>query len=118
MKEFDIKKRTYNFSKDLLTLTRVLDKNVENQVLSKQVIRSGTSIGANVAESKGGVSKKDFAHYFSIALKSANETDYWLRLLIANNRKHEVQIGKLIEELGEITKVIAKIVINSRRGLE
>lgn len=115
MKEFDIKKRAFNFSLDLLRFMEKLDHSTEGLIFSKQLIRSGTSIGANVAESKGGLSKKDFSHYFSIALKSANETDYWLKLLSARSPRLSLDIKILLAELEEIIKVLAKIVINSRK---
>jgi four helix bundle protein len=115
MKEYDIKARTTSFSKDLLKFTQKLDRKTENQVLAKQIIRSGTSIGANVHESKGGTSVRDFSHYFSIALKSANETEYWLALISSINPELRAEIYVLSEELKEIACVLAKIVINSRK---
>jgi four helix bundle protein len=98
-----------------LEFTNTLDKNLNNSVMIKQIVRSGTSIGANVHESKGGTSKKDFSHYFSIALKSANETIYWLNLLKDTNSNSTVKAEELLTELEEISKVLAKIVINSRK---
>lgn len=115
MKEFDIKERTYSFSKDLLQATSLLEKNLNNSVMVKQIIRCGTSIGANVHESKGGVSKKDFAHYFSIALKSANETTYWLNLLKDTNPSFLEEANTLLSELSEITRILASIVIKCRK---
>jgi len=114
-KEFDIKKRTYNFSRDLLGSTKLLDSNLNNSVIIKQMIRSGTSIGANVHESKGGTSKKDFSHYFSIALKSANETMYWFGLLRDTNPNYSDKAGELMSELDEIIRILASIVIKSRK---
>lgn len=116
MKEFDIKIRTVSFSKDLLKFVAKLRTSTVNQILIKQIVRSGTSIGANVHESRGGTSRKDFSHYFSIALKSANETDYWLDLLLDTNSNLEDEIRILKNELSEIIKVLARIVINSRKG--
>lgn len=115
MKEFDIKVRTYNFSKDLLLTTNRLDKNLNNSILVKQLIRCGTSIGANVHESKGGVSKKDFSNYFSIALKSANETTYWLNLLKDTNPSFANEADTLLSEVNEISKILASIVIKCRK---
>lgn len=119
MKEFDIKEKTYSFSKDLLVASSRLDKNLNNSIIVKQIIRCGTSIGANVHESKGGVSKKDFSHYFShyfsIALKSANETTYWLNLLRDTNPSFAHEADDLLSELDEISKILASIVIKCRK---
>lgn len=101
MKEFDIKKSTYNFSKKILDFTKKVRKTSENLVLVKQVIRSGTSIGANVHESKGGTSKKDFSNYFAIATKSTNETIYWLNLIKDTNIELNKEAGELLSEAEE-----------------
>jgi four helix bundle protein len=73
-------KKAFEFALKIIALNKELINNKE-LVLSKQVLRSGTSIGANINEALGGVSTKDFQHKLSIALKEANETEYWLKLL-------------------------------------
>ena len=78
-----------------------------------QLVRSGTSIGANIVEGKSGSSTKDFKNFYTIALKSSNETKYWLCLIrdtILINDKDE--INKLIVEANELSKIIASIIIN------
>lgn len=117
-KEFDIKKRTYNFAKEIIEFTKPIKKTTENLVLVKQIIRSGTSIGANVYESKGGHSVKDFSNYFSIALKSTNETIYWLNLIKDTNKEVALRAEKLIAEADEIARVLASIVIKSRNKIK
>jgi len=112
--EFDIEKRTFQYSLDLLRFLRTLPNTTEGQVLKKQVLRSGTSIGANIHEAKGGHSKKDFSHYHSIALKSANETVYWLKLIESLNSK-SVTLTNLIDETEQLTKIIASIAIKSQQ---
>jgi len=80
-----------------------------------QLLRSGTSIGANIIEAKSGSSTKDFKKFYIIALKSANETKYWLCLLrdtVLQNEKE--QLNKLLNEADEISKIIASIIINLR----
>jgi len=114
-KEFDIKKRTLSFSKELLAFVAKLPKNDENNILKKQIIRSGTSIGANVYESNGGHSKKDFSNYINIALKSANETLYWFELIESVNKNLSAEIDILSKETAELTKILATIAINSRK---
>jgi four helix bundle protein len=81
-----------------------------------QLLRSGTSIGANIIEAKSGSTTKDFRNFYTIALKSANETKYWLCLIrdtILINEKEN--IGKLINEADELSKIIASIIINLQK---
>lgn len=101
-KEFDIEKRVYQFSLSLLQFIPKLSKTTENLVLTRQIIRSGTSIGANIHEARGGHSIKDFANYYSISLKSANETVYWLRLIRDSNKDFTTQVNELIDEASAI----------------
>ncbi len=111
--EYDIEKRTFQFSVDLLKYLRGVPKTTESTILIKQVLRSGTSIGANIHEAKGGHSKKDFSHFHSIALKSANETVYWLRLMGELNGETK-NLNSLIDEAEQLTKIIATIAIKSQ----
>lgn len=76
--------------------------------------RSGTSIGANVVEGKAGSSKKDWKKYFDIALKSANETKYWLCLIRDTMDVSKPKVNELIKEADEISKIIASIIINAK----
>ena len=84
MKENLIANKTYNFSIQIIELSKDLISQNE-YVLSKQILKSGTSIGANVEEAIGGISKKDFRAKMSISYKEARETHYWLRLLKDTN---------------------------------
>jgi four helix bundle protein len=84
--------------------------------LSNQVLRSGTSIGANVEEAQAAESKADFIHKYNIALKEARETKYWLKLLSASNMVGNRDLGTLIKESDEICRIIAQIMINARRN--
>jgi len=79
-----------------------------------QLLRSATSIGANVVEGKAGSSKKDFKNFYTIALKSVNETKYWLCLVRDTNivNVEKDKIVELIAEADELSKIIASIVIN------
>ncbi len=81
MKESILRDKSYAFAIRIVKLSHYLRKNKEEYVLSKQVLRSGTAIGALIREAEFGQSKADFSHKMSIALKEANETDYWLALL-------------------------------------
>ena len=81
MKENIIQVKSYKFALKIIDLYKFLVQDKKEYILSKQVLRSGTSIGANVEEAIGGQSKKDFAFKLSIAYKEARETRYWIKLL-------------------------------------
>jgi len=83
MKENVILEKSFDFAVRIVKLNQYLVEQKKEFNLSKQIIRSGTSIGANVEESIGGISKKDFTAKMSISYKEARETRYWLRLLKA-----------------------------------
>jgi len=82
--------------------------------LFDQLVRSSTSIGANLVEGKSGVSTKDWIKYFGIALKSANETKYWLCLIRDTMNVSKEKTNELIKEADEISKIIASIIINKK----
>ena len=85
--------------------------NVKNEfIFSKQILRSGTSIGANVVESKNAQSSKDFVSKMNIALKEADETDYWLGKLYTGNYITEHQYQSMHNDNEEIVKILTKII--------
>lgn len=92
--------RLYNYLKD--------EKHV--YVLSKQLLRSGTSIGANVRESVNAQSRMDFINKLNIALKEANETEYWLELLHETNYLNEDEFSSIYNDCGKIAATLTKIV--------
>jgi len=109
--------RTFNFAVRIVNLCKALDeKPGVGKVLYKQLIRSGTSIGANVEESQSAQSKADFLSKLQIALKEAKETKYWLKILIASNIVEENKLLSLIKENEEIIKVIAAIVVKTKQN--
>ncbi len=85
-------------------------------MLASQILRSGTSIGANLAEANSGYSKADFAAKCNIALKEARETLYWLRLLLACELVTEERLGSLIGETDEIVAILTTIVKKARQA--
>lgn len=76
----DIKERAYSFSLKIISLVKEFPPNTIYRIFGDQLLRSATSIGANLIEAKGSSSRKDFARFYEIALKSSNETLYWLYL--------------------------------------
>lgn len=89
---------------------RYLWENKKEYVLSKQLIRSGTSIGANVAEAQQGQSKKDFLSKMNIALKECSESKYWLRLLAATDYLEEKESASILADCVELEKLLTSIV--------
>ncbi len=115
-KPFDIKHRCYQFSKE--TVIFISNAKYERIYFSMfdQLLRGATSIGANIIEAKSGSSQKDFIKFYIIALKSANETKYWLCLIrdtILIDRKD--RLNELIKEADELSKIIASIILSLQR---
>jgi four helix bundle protein len=103
----ELKGRCYNYSVKIIKFLETLPEKRIIWVLSNQLLRSATSIGANVIEAKSSSSKKDFIHFYEIALKSANETTYWLGLLQDALNVNGIDMNYLLKETGEISKIIA-----------
>ena len=86
--------------------------------MSKQLLRSGTAVGALVREAEQAESKLDFIHKFAIAQKESNETDYWLELLFQSEYLNEVQYQSLKSDIVEINKILASIIITTKQNLK
>ncbi len=86
------------------------------RTLSRQLLRSGTSIGANVEESQSAQSTADFVHKLEISLKEAKETRYWIRLLIASSVVPESRLLPLLGEANELIKILAAIVVKTKQN--
>ena len=112
--EPDIRSRTFEFSVQVIELYKFLQFEKKENVLGKQLLRSGTSIGANVEEATAAQSMKDFIAKMSIALKEARETNYWLRLL---KRTGFIKKDNLINESSEIMNILGAIIRTSRKNL-
>ena len=109
-----IKEKSFLFAIEIVALYKVLAERKEF-VLSKQLLRSGTSIGANIRESEHAQSKADFIHKLSIALKEANETEYWLDLLYETKYVSESEFELIKPKIIEILKILVSI-INTSKG--
>jgi four helix bundle protein len=107
----DISERAFAFAVRVVKLCQVLEgrKGVP-KTLANQLLRSGTSIGANLEESKGGQSRADYLSKVSISLKEARETRYWLRLLTATAIIPEPQLTPLLDEANQLTAILTTIV--------
>ncbi len=110
MKENVVQIKSYDFALRAIKLYRFLSERKKEFILSKQVLRSGTSIGANIEEAIGGLSKKEFIAKMSIAYKEARESHYWIRLLRDAEFISEKQAISLLENLDELLKIIGTII--------
>jgi four helix bundle protein len=112
-----IREKTYKFSLHIIALYKQL-KDQNEYVLSKQILRSGTSIGANVEEATAAQSRKDFISKMSIASKEARETNYWLRLIRDSNLLKDIEFDDLIGKCEELIKILTSIVKTSQKTIE
>jgi four helix bundle protein len=111
----DICERTRAHSLRVIRLFRVIEHDEVGRVIGKQLLRCGTSIGANVAEAQSGQSTADFIHKMTIALKEARETDYWLRLIVDAELVAADRMVPILTETEEITKILFTIIQKSKR---
>lgn len=112
--KLDLKYRAFYLSIDVIKFLETLEYKSSSKIISDQLIRSITSIGANIVEAKASSSKREFLNYFQIALKSANETKYWLAMLreLLPNKKEE--INKFLKEVEEISRIIGTSVLTMK----
>jgi four helix bundle protein len=111
-----IAEKSFEFVLKIIQLYKILQE--ENEfIISKQLLRSGTSIGANVQEATAGFSKKDFTHKMSIASKEARETKYWLQLLHKSNLTN-INVEDYLKEVEHLVSILTKIVKTSQQNLK
>ena len=109
-----IKEKSFEFAKEIVYLYKVLAEKRE-YVLSKQLLRSGTSIGANIREAEHAQSKADFIHKLSISLKEANETEYWLDVLFETRYLTIEEFQNVKNKNTEILKILTSIINTSKK---
>ncbi|MFC5682547.1 four helix bundle protein [Flavobacterium sp. MAHUQ-51] len=110
-----IKDKSFTFAIEIVSLYKVLIEKKEF-VLSKQMLRSDTSIGANIREAEHAQSKLDFIHKLSISLKEANEPEYWLDLLYKTNYITESEYQNIKIKIVEILKILTSIINTSKNN--
>ena len=111
----DLKSRCYKFSLELIDLIDSLPQNRSSWVIGDQVLRSGTSIGANLTEASASSSRLEFKKFHEIALKSANETKYWLGLLEDSQKVGAQKTSPLLQEVTELANMIAAGVLKLKQ---
>lgn len=112
--QYDLEKRTTGFGKDIINFCKNVKIDLINRSVVSQIIRSGTSIGANYREANGASSKKDFRNKIHICKKEAEETKHWLEILEECDSKNEKQIQILQKECQELVLIFGKIVSKLR----
>ena len=117
MKDNIIQKKTYLFAVRIIKLYQFLIEEKKSFDIGRQILRSGTSIGANVEEAIGGQSKKDFVSKINIAYKEARETNYWIRLLRDSEYIDMKLAESFLNDCEEIQKILASILISSKTNL-
>ena len=116
-KENIIQEKSFAFAIRIVNLYKYICDEKEEYVLSKQILRSGTSIGANIEEGLGGQSNKDFISKLSVAYKETRETIYWLKLLTKTDFLSKEQADSILEDAEELCKIIAKILLTMKGKL-
>lgn len=107
--KFDLEERTAKFGEDVIIFCRGVRQDVITKPLINQLIRSGTSIGANYMEANSASSRKDFRNKICIAKKEAQETKHWLRMMAVGMPEKKEEIRKLWKEAQELTMIFQKI---------
>jgi len=118
MKENVVLDKSYKFAINVLKAVKVLERSIENYVLVKQLIRSSTSIGANLQESQGGLTKKEFIHKLNISYREAKESKYWIKLIIDSQLTGKPQMelfNQLYNDGDELCKIIYSIIKSSKQ---
>ena len=109
--------KSFDFAIDIVDLYKKLSTSNKNYVLLNQILRSGTSIGANVKEGLRGQSKKDFLAKMYIALKEADETEYWILLLVETGFIENDLGNKILNKCREISKILNSIIKTTKKKL-
>ena len=118
MKKTTVKEKSFDFAIRIVKLYKYLMDEKKEFVLSKQILRSGTSIGANINEAQQGQSKKDFLMKMNISLKECTETKYWIELLSATDFINLEQKNSIMNDCIEIEKMLTSIVKTTSESLK
>ncbi len=116
-KESIVYEKAFNFAVRIVKMYKYLCDGKKEFILSKQLVRSGTSIGANIAEGLEGQSKKDFVSKLNIALKEAVESRYWIDLLKETEYLTEEQYNSIYNDILEIIKMLTSIIKTSKEKM-
>ncbi len=115
MNKDDLSERFISFAVRIIKLSEFLTKSYSAKHIGKQLVRSGTSIGANYEEAKGGESKADFIHKLNVAIKEARETLYWLKILKESEQIKPERLEDMIREADEICAILVSSVNTTKK---
>jgi len=113
-KIYDLKKRVYIYALEVIRFLEDLPKDYISQTLGRQLLRSATSIGANIIEAQASSSKKDFINYYHHSLKSSNESRFWLRLLRDSIKMLDNKVEQILKETEELSNIIASSILTMK----
>ena len=114
-KIFDLQKRSYNFALEIVKILKSLPRNFIAETIGKQLLRSATSVGANIIEGRSSASKRDFANFYRHSLKSANETKFWISLLQDAKMVTDINsLRLLLRETEELASILASCLLKVR----
>jgi four helix bundle protein len=112
--KIDVKYRAFYLSINVIRFLETLPKNDSFKVINNQLIRCTTSIGANIIEAKSSSSRREFLNYFQIALKSANESKYWLAILRELQPEYKEKLDNFLKETDEISRIVGTSVLTMK----
>ncbi len=118
MKGSVLREKSYNFALRIVKLSKFLNEEKREFVLSRQILRSGTSIGANIAEGGRAESRSDFVHKLSVSLKESFETEYWLNLLRDGAYISPVQAESLISDCNELQRILTASIKTAKKQMQ
>ena len=119
MKKIEIEGRAQEFTIKIILFCKKLPRTQELQIISNQLIRSASSVGANIVEGRGSSSRREFINFMNIARKSAFETTYWLEILskLSLPKLLLEEVDLLLTETDEIRRILGSIIIKSKKNL-
>jgi len=113
--KLDIKERSYHFTLKIIKLVESLPNDRVCKIIADQLLKSATSIGANIIEAQAASSKRDFTNFLNYSLKSANETKFWLGLLRDSGKKDRRIINPLPDEAKQLSSILASSILKLKR---
>jgi len=120
-RDHDIYERLLSFGIRIVKFCKILSKNFDNKVIADQLIRAGTSVGANMQEADAASSRKDFINKVNISKKEIQETNYWLKIIqgseLINNSNNQQELVQLLKESEELIKIIGSILHRTLKNI-
>jgi four helix bundle protein len=116
-KIYDLEERTAKFGENIIEFAKTLERNEINRPLISQVVRSGTSIGANYMEADGAESRKDLQHKIALCKKESKETKHWLKMIAKANSNKDTECQRLFQEAQELTLIFSSILLSKKKNI-